>query len=93
MRAKFIVQDSNKHNYESKKGKGTLHQIIVSEAPGKDRLNGELKCTLTDEDAGRVDVHSLVGKTVDLVIKELSVGYGGKLEARVVLPHLENAKA
>jgi len=86
MRIKVNVMDAQKRAYEGKKGKGIAHTLIVAEAANRERLNGEIQFTLNDEDAGRIDVLTLAGKTIDLVIKELSVGYGGKLSARGYIP-------
>jgi hypothetical protein len=92
MRIKVNVMDAQKRPYEGKNGKGIAHTLIVSEAPGRERLNGELQFTLNDEDAGRIDVLTLAGKSLDLVIKDLSVGYGGKLFAKGYIPEAGKEK-
>ncbi len=91
MKIKVTVLDAEKRPYEGKNGKGIAHSITISEAPGHDRLNSELKMTLTDECAGRIDVMNLIGKSIEVVIKELSASYGGKLFARGYIPEAGKA--
>jgi len=58
----------------------------VPEAPSRERLKGEISFTLSEEDACRIDVLTLAGKSLNVVIKELSIGYGGKLSAKGYIP-------
>ncbi len=86
MKIKVNVMDAQKRPYEGKNGKAIANTLIVSEAPGRDRLNGEINFSVNEEDAGRIDIFTLAGKSIDLVIKEISVGYGGKLTAKGFIP-------
>jgi len=94
MKTTFNVLDATKRPYDIKKekggGKGMMHTIQISEAAGKDRLNTELTYNLNDEEVGRYgqNLDSLIGKQIDVSIKELSIGYGGRMSARGIL-HLK----
>ena len=70
-----------------KTGQGfDLLQLILSEKPGPDRLNGEIEFSPTDEDAKRLcpangDVSKLAGRELTIILKELKP-FNAKISAR-----------